>query len=129
MAPIGRKTQDIMTVKSDRPVVGLLKTGNNPQKGCFPAARRPQQGEKLPLLYLKAYIVERPEGIEGFRDTPDNNIASFQSVSSSLPFVGAMSPGRTARHPCRPTVYFLKVQWGFFELLSTGFLKKMRNEE
>jgi hypothetical protein len=106
-----------MTVKSDRPAVRVLKTGNNPQEGCLSTARRPQKGEKLAFFNLKAHIVERPKGFEGFRDTPDNHIASFQPVSSSLPRRSndAGLPG--AAYPCRPLFYFLKGTMRIFLLV------------
>jgi hypothetical protein len=63
----------------------MFKTRDNPQKGCFSTARRPQKGEKLPLFYLKAYIIQSLKITEGFCYPFNNYIASFQYITSSLP--------------------------------------------
>jgi hypothetical protein len=98
---VWRKGKHVLPVKGNRPAVWLLKPRDNPQQGCFAAARRPQQGKKFPFFNLKAHRIKRPEIAEGFGYPFDSHIAPFQSVTSSL-------------HPTN----LLRLQCGFLSVLS-----------
>src|SRR5262245_14160483 len=46
----------VLTVKQHRPLVGGLKSSNEPQKSSFARTGRPQQGYEFALRHLKAYV-------------------------------------------------------------------------
>jgi hypothetical protein len=91
LAFVGGQGQHVVPVKGQRTAVRLFKTGYNPKQGGFSATGRSQQGKELTLIYSKAHIIENPEITEGLVNPFDENIASFQLLTSSLPSV--IDPG------------------------------------